>query len=231
MSRFLSFVALSLSCLTLTGFLQCQGQPECEPGGASNNPLVRAIVEGDWKKARAMIRSKESLDTRDQCGVTPLLAAINGGNDSEFANELLSAGADPKFPDGGAEALLGAAYYCNLKVAQELLKRGVSVNIASGNRETPLMEAPSQRCKDGEMVQLLLDMGADPNARDRNGFSALLAASMTGDAAGAERLLKAGADPTFKDKYGNTPESQACDRGEKGHSQVCTLVRQALVKK
>jgi ankyrin repeat protein len=54
---------------------------------------------------------------------------------------------------------------------------------------------------------------------------------MTGDAAGAERLLKAGADPTFKDKYGNTPESQACDRGEKGHSQVCTLVRQALVKK
>ena len=71
------------------------------------------------------------------------------------------------------------------------------------------MEAPSQRCKDGKMVQLLLDVGADPNTRDRNGFSALLAACMTGDAAGAERLLKAGADATFKDKYGNTPESQA----------------------
>jgi ankyrin repeat protein len=177
-----------------------------------------------------MIHSGEKLDVRDQCGGTPLLAAING-SESEFANELLSVGADPKFPDGGAEALLGAAYLCNLKVARELLKRGVAVNVANGNGETPLMEAPSQRCKDGAMVQLLLDAGADPNARSRKGFNALLAAAMTGDAAGAEKLLKAGADPTFEDKYGGTPESEACDRGEKGRAQVCALVRQALGKK
>lgn len=230
MSRLLSVVPLLLTCLSLMASLQCQAKPNCEPGASSNKPLIRAIVEGDWEQARAMIHSGEKLDVRDQCGVTPLLAAING-SDSEFANELLSAGADPKFPDGGAEALLAASYLCNLEVARELLKHGLSVNVANGNGETPLMEAPSQRCKDGAMVQVLLDAGGDPNIRDRNGFNALLAAAMTGDASGAEKLLRAGADPIFKDKYGNTPESQACDRGEKGHAQVCVLVRQALGKK
>lgn len=230
MSRVVSFVSLLLTYLTLTASLQCQEKPDCEPGASSNKPLIRAIVENDWERARAMIRSGEKLDVQDQCGVTPLIAAING-SDSSFATELLSAGADPKFPDGGAEALLGASYLCNPKVARELLKRGVPVNAANGNGETPLMEAPSQRCKDGAMVQVLLEAGGDPNIRDRNGFNALLAAAMTGDAVGAEKLLKAGADATFKDKYGNTPESQACDRGEKGHAQVCVLVRQALSKK
>ena len=52
-----------------------------------------------------------------------------------------------------------------------------------------------------------------------------------GDALGAEELLKAGADPTVKDDYGNTAESESCDRGEKGHFRVCELVREALHKR
>jgi len=77
------------------------------------------------------------------------------------------------------------------------------------------------------MVQLLLEGGADPNAKSKDGFSALLAAAETGDAAGAEKLLKAGADPSAKDKYGNTPESEACGRGERGHVEVCALLQEA----
>jgi ankyrin repeat protein len=50
------------------------------------------------------------------------------------------------------------------------------------------------------MVRLLLNAGADPNARSKDGFNALLAAAETGDAIGAQMLLKAGADPAFKDK-------------------------------
>jgi ankyrin repeat protein len=76
------------------------------------------------------------------------------------------------------------------------------------------------------MVQLLIDAGADPKAKVNEG--ALMAA--VGNPRVVQKLLAAGADPTFKDKYGNTAESESCDRGEKGHYEVCQLVREALRK-
>lgn len=196
--------------------------------GPSNEPLVQAIRDGELKKARAMVNSGTTLNIQDQCGAIPLHEAIRW-NYTDFALELLSAGADPKFPDGGAEALIGSAFMCNPKLAGELLKRGVPVDAANGRGGTALMEATAPRCKDGTMVQLLLDAGANPNAKTKNDFTALQAAAMTGDAIGAEKLLKAGADPKSKDDRGHTPQDEACDRGEQGHFQVCQLVRDALL--
>jgi len=74
--------------------------------------------------------------------------------------------------------------------------------------------------RDGTMVQLLLDAGAGPNLRTKKGMTPLIVRRCIGDALGAEELLKAGADPTVKDDYGNTAESESCDRGEKGHFRV-----------
>lgn len=219
---------VALLFFALTASVYAQKEPNCL--GPSNEPLVQAIRDGDLGKARAMVKSGATLNIQDQCGAIPLHEAIRWSY-ADFALELLSAGADPKFPDGGAEALIGTAFMCNPKVASELLKGGVAVNATKWDGETALMEAPSQRCKDGAMVQLLLDAGANPNARTKTGFNPLLAAAMTGDAIGAEKLLKAGADPKAKDNWGHTAEDKACDRGEQGHFQVCQLVREASRKK
>ena len=75
-----------------------------------------------------------------------------------------------------------------------------------------------------KLVQLLLDAGADLKAKVNEG--ALIAAA--GNPLVVEELLAAGADPGFKDKYGQTFESESCDRGEMGHYEVCQLVRDAL---
>jgi hypothetical protein len=194
--------------------------PEPQP-----RSLSEVIRDGDLEGTRRILRSKPNLNVRDEYQSLPLFEAASGGH-TDIADELLAAGADPKLTlPGGDTALMQAAWNDKVIIAKALLDRGALVNAANVNGETALIFA-SQTCPDGKMVQLLLDAGADPNAGEG---AALMAAA--GNPLVAEKLLAAGADPSVKDKYGNTAESESCDRGEKGHAQVCALVRQALGKK
>jgi len=164
----------------------------------------------------------------DEYQVPPLFHAVEGGY-LDIVDDLLAAGADLKLTTpSGETALMMAAWNDRVTIAKDLLDRGALVNAANSNGETALTLA-SQTCPDGKMVQLLLGAGADPNAKGNDGGTALRAA--VGNPIVVEKLLAAGADPTVKDKYGNTVESESCDRGERDHAQVCALVRQALGKK
>jgi ankyrin repeat protein len=54
-----------------------------------------------------------------------------------------------------------------------------------------------------DMLRLLIDEGANPNARGNNGVTALMSALQKGDVAGAGVLLEAGADASLRDRQGN----------------------------
>jgi ankyrin repeat protein len=197
--------------------------PEQQP-----RTLAEATREGDLEEARRILRSGPNLNILDEYRIPPLFHAIEGGS-VDIVSDLLAAGADPKFTaPGGDTALMMAAWSNKLTIAKALLDHGALVNAANSSGETALISA-SQTCPDGKMVQLLLSAGADPNAKGNDGGTALRAAA--GNPLVIEKLLAAGADPTVKDKYGNTVESESCERGEKGHAQVCALVRHALEKK
>jgi hypothetical protein len=192
--------------------------PEQQP-----RSLAAATTLGDVDETRRILQANESV--RAQYGSTLLFLAAQFGR-ADFVQELLASGADPKFvAPGGDTSLMMAAWGCKLEVAEALLDHGALVNAANNNGETALIFA-SQTCPDGRLVHLLLADGADPNAKGNDGGTALRAAA--GNPMVVEKLLAAGADPTVKDKYGNTVESESCDRGEKGHYQVCQLVRDAL---
>ena len=188
--------------------------------------LAAATARGDVDETRRLLGSDR--ETRDRYASSLLFLSAQVGR-VDFALELLASGADPNFFDAdGDTSLMTAAWNCTPEVANALLSHGALANATNAHGETALKLA-AHNCPDGKLVQLLLSAGADPNAKTRNGVTALISAS--GNSINAEELLKAGADPSIRTESGTTVESESCGRGEKGHYEVCQLVRAALRKK
>jgi len=64
-------------------------------------------------------------------------------------------------------------------------------------------------------VKMLLEAGADPNARQERGFVPLHDAAMNGNTALVELLLKHGARADAKTDDGKTARDMATERGHK----------------
>lgn len=80
---------------------------------------------------------------------------------------------------------------------------------------------------DKNRVQTLLDNGADVNAKDRDGWAALIVATRTGHVDIVKILLERGADRNAKTKYGNTAFKVA--KG-KGYTKIIRLLQKARLK-
>jgi ankyrin repeat protein len=87
----------------------------------------------------------------------------------------------------------------------------------------------------GANVKALLDHGADVNARDGNGFTALMRVayrSTKQDIPTVKELLAHGADVTVRNRFGHTALSIARRYGEyEGSDEIERLIREALAAK
>ena len=81
-------------------------------------------------------------------------------------------------------------------------------SVRAAGADLQLIEAVKAR--DHRAVRALLEQGADVNAREGDGATALHWAVERDDAEVAEALLRAGADVTAANDYGVTPASLAC---------------------
>jgi ankyrin repeat protein len=142
---------------------------------------------------------------------TPLYGAAGRAHDPELTALLLGAGADP---DDG-ESLYHATETGDHRCLRLLLDAGAVVDGTNAlphmlDREDPdgvrlLLEAGADpagalhhailRNRSAAVVQLLLDHGADPRERGRDGRSAYAAAVLNGRDDVAELLARAGAEP------------------------------------
>jgi ankyrin repeat protein len=102
----------------------------------------------------------------------------------------------------GFTALHYACFFGGAPAAGALLVAGADPNAVADNamQVRPLHSAAAAR--DPEAVRVLLEAGADPDARQAGGFTALHAAAQHDDAATAALLLRHGANPALRNDAG-----------------------------
>ena len=90
----------------------------------------------------------------------------------------------------------------SLVEADPSLVNAPSVNGKTKNK-TPIFYAITSDRQ--EIVDYLIEQGADLSARDDTGYTPLHIAALMGRVEITERLLEAGADPDIRDDFGDTP--------------------------
>jgi ankyrin repeat protein len=126
----------------------------------------------------------------------------------------------------GATPLFRAARGGDVEATELLLKHGALVDLPNEDGITPLMVASGYRASSVDtrgkfrteaqaeaIARLLLDAGADANAVESAGQTALFGAATNGWNGMVQLLAERGADLGHKDQAGNTPLDAAMGRG------------------
>lgn len=152
-----------------------------------------ATYHDDVEVTDLLVRAGANVNAANRYGVTPLSLACTNGN-TVIVELLLEAGADANAPlPGGETPLMTAARTGRLAAVKALLAHGAAVDSKEERRaQTALMWAAAEG--HAEVVQALVDAGADFRTGLPSGFTPLLFAVREGRLDVARVLLKAGAD-------------------------------------
>ena len=150
-------------------------------------------------------------------GAKPDVFEASALGDRETVRKLVTAnpGAVNAFAADGFYPLGLAAFFGHRTIVEFLLKNGADVKTAARNAQKVTALHGGVARRDVEIVKMLLEAGADPNARQERGFVPLHDAAANGHAALVELLLKHGARADAKTDDGKTAGDMAAERGHK----------------
>jgi len=139
--------------------------------------LLQAIYRGDQARADELLAADPELDVFEAAAV----------GRTERLGELLDD--DPSlanaWPEDGFQPLGLASFFGHLDAARLLVERGAEVNSASRNdfKVMPLHSAVAEKdpATRYALAKFLLEHGADPNARQQDDFTPLMAAEQNED--------------------------------------------------
>jgi ankyrin repeat protein len=182
------------------------------------------------------LRRSKAPDAED----TALIIATRNRNQDEVFR-LLRAGANPNTASEGVTPLAIALNDDEPVVAiiRSLINHGANPNARmidtqTSTSTTPLIKAIqgnfSNAADQSDLVELMLEHGADVQATDANGTSPLLLAASQGETEIAHSLIKRGADINHTDQNGSTPLSACVDdwAGKSGQPILNELLRRGV---
>jgi ankyrin repeat protein len=147
--------------------------------------IMQALYRGDSERARQLAVGAQ-LDVFEASAL----------GEVDRLRELLAR--DPSLARKRAEddytALHYAAFFDGPEAARLLIREGADVDAFADNELGVHVLNSAVAAGQKETAQLLLEHGADPNARTRGGFSPLAAASRNGDLELADLLRAHGAN-------------------------------------
>jgi ankyrin repeat protein len=175
-------------------------------------PLHLASYYGKLDIVRALLSHGASVNTKGELGQTALHLVLDGNRSGpdgiRIARLLLEKGADVNANDSDQETPLHlASNYGEFAIGRVLLIHGANANAANIWGQTPLHLLSLWPYVEDEVrfVGILVDGGADVNARDKDHETPLHTAYRNNRLDIAERLLKKDADDGAKNNKGETP--------------------------
>jgi ankyrin repeat protein len=229
----------TIVCALLFGLAQ-GGAP------AMTNTFLKSVTAGDAAAVRSALAADPSLRrARDERGVSALLlalyyrqtevaAVLAEGRDDLDVFEAAATGRvdrvrelvarDPSlanaFSPDGFPPLGLAVFFGQRETAEALVAAGADTKAAARNpmRVAPIHAAAAAGRAD--IARLLLDHGADPNARQEGEFAPLHEAARAGNLELVRLLVERGADVNAATKDGGTPLTYAGD-----HADVAAFLR------
>jgi ankyrin repeat protein len=206
---------LSLACLNGSGAmvetLLTAGADPNQAQATGETPLMRAARSGDLRAVTALLAHRALVNTTESQGQTAIMWAAAEGH-AAVVKALLEQGADVRGRSkAGFTALLFAARAGDLDTVKVLLGAGADVNEALPRVGTPLVLASASMVATTTGMRMvvtpsghesvavyLLGAGADPNAVDDAGRTALHYAVQTRRHDLLNALLAHGANPNMR---------------------------------
>jgi ankyrin repeat protein len=177
--------------------------------------LTTAARQGDAEVVEALLKVGAAPDPHSGYEWTPLRAAATYGR-AHVVQLLLAAGVDPN-PSSSRGAILIEAIAStrhwpkleSLDTVRLLLDAGATVR----PEDDPAVVLAVASGSPSAVLRLLLERGADPNARRSDGTPAIVIAAMRRDASLVDELLARGAEMDAADAGGRTALMHAVERG------------------
>lgn len=176
--------------------------------------LNTAVKRKDMADVEVLLASGIDANKKGQDGRTCIMSASFKTRPEFLPFFLALEGVDLNVQDKlGHTALSLATSSNNISGAKMLIDcyHDIDVNLPDRKGITPLHNAIS-KCE-LEMIQMLLQSGADPNQKDKDGVSPLLLACRTNSCAVLTALIEANGDINSADKRGRTPAIWCCRQG------------------